>query len=148
VLLCAAAVTGWPGHNARFETTELLNVRRFRGYAPRHDGVKHLARLTREHPALVLTNFNTSYVYALTEGDRIVSPFHPINMPTFNKDWFPDTARRAQVREALATGRTVYALLVRRPVERYLPPPAGYEWDEVWRGRGRSLAVLARLVKL
>jgi hypothetical protein len=146
VLLSAAAVAGWPGRNATFETKELIDVARFRGRSELNLAVRHLDRLTTGQRTLVITNFNTSYVYALTDGDRIVSPFRAIDMPTFSERWFPPQARRAQLREALSSGRTVYGLLMSGPPERYLPPPAGYEWEPVWRGR-RSI-VLARLVKL
>jgi 4-amino-4-deoxy-L-arabinose transferase-like glycosyltransferase len=147
VFLCAAAAAGWPGERGTFETARLMRVAHFRGHAGLYEAVTHLGRLTETNRTLVITDFNTSYVYALTDGDRIISPYRAHEMPTFNQDWFPPEARRAQLREALSSGRTVYALLMRRPPEQFVPAPKGYEWDEVWRGRGKRGAVIARLVK-
>jgi 4-amino-4-deoxy-L-arabinose transferase-like glycosyltransferase len=146
VLLCAAAASGWPGRNGWFEVSDLTNIRRFRGTSERYAAVRHLARLTAGQRTLVFTNFNPSYVYALTDGDRVVSPFHHLDMPTFNEAWLPPNARKAQLDDAVSNGRVVYALLLGRSAARRLPPlPPGYVWVDVWRSRGGT--VLRRLVK-
>jgi 4-amino-4-deoxy-L-arabinose transferase-like glycosyltransferase len=146
VLLCAAAASGWPGRNGTFEVAALTDVRRFRGRAERYEAVKHIRRLNAARPSLIFTNLNPAYVYALTDGDRLVSPIHPIEMPTFNEAWLPPKARQAQLDNALASGRTVYALLQgKTALERVPRPPREYVWNDVW--RGRSGIVLKRLIK-
>ena len=133
--LIGATVAGWPGHKGSLETLDVMDLRRFRGQSQRYIAAKHLARLTAGNRTLIVTRFNTSYIYALTAGDRIVSPVHPIDMPTFNPAWFPPAARRAQIDEALSTGRIVYALMTKLQLETDVPRVEGYRWDPVWRGR-------------
>ncbi len=140
--IVAATLVGWPGQRTPFESVELLNISRFYAEPRLYRLVEQLAAMSAGRPTLVLSQINPSYVYALTEGDRIVTPLDAQLMPTFHESWFPPSKREVQLHEAVSSNRLIFALLNKGSAAEVVPPPAGRRWQLIMNYREMSLSAL------
>lgn len=138
--LLVAAALGYPDRDGRIELGNLANVTRFQGRPPVYTVIGELNRLATGRRMLIFTDAQTPFVYALTRGDRIVSPIRTSLEP--EPDRYTPEDREAQRRWALADG-TVFAAVVATAtgeIPTICPAPQGFEWHVVFR-RGDTMAI-------
>lgn len=146
-LLLVAAVAGWPGARRHPDLVGLFETRNFYRQPRKFLLVERLERITASEKRLVLSTLNPAYVYALTSGDRIVSPLTPTLV--FPPAWYTESDRAGQIAAALDEGRLVYAVVGDGGADgagELCPAPSGYRWRPVFElGRGGGIAVLTRV---
>jgi len=147
-LLFATAVLGWPA-GGRPDSVDFLWPESPDAPSPAYLVVRQLQRLHEDSPRLVLTDLPPPYVHAVSPPGTIVASLYDDHLFRFNPEAFvfAAPARRRLVGEALAAGRSVWALTHAHDILEIAdacPAPAGYTWEVV--AREQRTTGIARLV--
>lgn len=148
VFLCAVA--GWPSGAGGPDSVAFLQTPRPGDDAPAYRVTQTLLRLRADRPRLVLTDLPPPYVHAVSPPGTLVAPLYDNHLFRFHPHVldFGGPERRRLVAEALASGRSVWAVTSAHDVLAVAdasPAPAGYTWEIV--GRDRLSGGIARLVE-
>ncbi len=134
LVLVLCGVVGWPPKRSDTELGDMLRPVSMHFGQVDFDLVRFSEQIDPGRGRLILTNMPPPYVHAVSEGERVIVPIHEeynyrFNPPNFS---FGVRERDELLRDALARGWTVLALLSRHPVEQVselCPPPPGWEWE-------------------
>ena len=137
VLLLICHLIIFPGTRLHPDMGRYLDIQALEGPARKYELVQNFRSLQGNAPSLILTDLRPPYVYALTEGLRIISPLKEAHDYRHNPEVFVfgKQEQAIQMRDRHRLGWQVYALgksKLRQLLKEAAAPPAGTAWKVLW----------------